>query len=67
MSKIKFIRFRSWFENVPPMADVVYKSGRCVSLGEDELPKTARAFLKTAKTFCDYDKIFGFEIIYMEV
>lgn len=64
MNKIKFIRFRSWFENVPPMVDIVYHSGRCVSLGEWELPKTAKAFLRQAKTSCDYDKIFGFEIIY---
>ena len=64
MNKIEFIRYRSWYENAPPMVDIKYKSGRLVSLGEDELPKTARAFLKTAKTSCSFDKLWGFEIIY---
>lgn len=67
MSKIAFIRF-SWRRgDVPPMVDIVYKSRRLVIVGEEDLPKTAREFLKTAKTKCCFDTLGYFEIVYTEV
>jgi hypothetical protein len=66
MSNIEFVRFRSWYENVPPMVDVKYKSGRLVSLGEEELPRTVKAFLSGAKARCCFDKVWGFEILYTQ-
>ena len=63
MSKIKFIRFRDWRYG-PPMVDIVYESGRLFSMGEEDLPKTAKAFLNTAKTKCSFDSLWGFEIVY---
>lgn len=62
-TKIKFIRLSGWQWGAP-MADIVYKSGRLVRLGEEDLPKTAKAFLKRAKTKCSFDKLWGFEIVY---
>lgn len=64
MGKIQFVRFRSWYDGIPPMVDIKYQSGRLVSLGEEELPKTVKSFIKEAKSACDYDKVFGFEILY---
>ena len=64
MSKIEFVRFRSWINGKYPMVDIKYRSGRLVSVGEDGIPKTVKAFLKTAKTKCSFDYFWGFEILY---
>lgn len=63
-AKVKFVRFRWRNGERPPMVDIVYRSGRCVSIGEEDIPKTVKAFLRTAKTSCDFDCLWGFEIIY---
>lgn len=46
------------------MVDILYQSGRLVSIGNEELPKTVKEFLKTATARYDYDKIYGHEFIY---
>ena len=67
MNKIKFIRYRGLhYKGVPPLCDVVYKSGRVVTLGADELPKTAREFTKTARARYEYDKVFGHMFLFVE-
>ena len=65
MNKIKFICYRSFYKNVPPMCDIVYKSGRVVTFGADELPKTAREFTKTARARYEYDKVFGHMFLFV--
>lgn len=64
MRKIIFVRYRSFYKDCPPMIDILYDSGRMVSLGEEELPKTVKAFLQTATAKYEYDKIFGHSFIY---
>lgn len=68
VNKISFIRFSWRYENMPPMVDIVYKSRRLVIVGEQDLPKTAREFMKTARTKCYFDKTLKcFDIVYTEV
>lgn len=68
MEKIKYVCFRSWkykeMHGFPPVVDVVYKSGRVFTFGEDDLPRTVRAFCKTHKTACFFDTLYGFSIMY---
>lgn len=64
MGKIIFARYRSFYKNIPPMIDVLYDSGRLISVGEEEIPKTVKAFLQTAKARYEYDKVYGHTFIY---
>lgn len=63
-TNIVLIRYRSFWHDIPPMVDILYQSGRVVSLGEEELPKTAREFLKAARAKYEYDHVFGHCFVY---
>ena len=64
MAKICFVRFRNWGADYPPMVDVQYESGRIVSLGAEELPRTVKAFLQNAKIQFAYNGLYGRYVIY---
>lgn len=67
MNKIVFVRYRSFYKDIPPMVDILYSSGRMVSLVEDEIPKTVKAFLETAKAKHEYDEIYGHSFVYYPI
>lgn len=64
MEKIVFVRYRSFYKGVPPMVDILYKSGRMVSLGEEEFPKTVKQFLQYARAKYEYDAVHGHTFVY---
>ena len=54
---IKFVRTYSWYGG--DYYDVIYRSGRVVTMGVDDMPKTVRAFIENAKTVHqEYDRTF---------
>lgn len=67
-NKIQFVRFRDFYiaekHDLPVLVDVLYFSGRLFTYEEDVLPKTVRAFLRSATARPDFDKYWGFEIVY---
>lgn len=64
MTKIVLIRYRDFYKSCQPMIDIEYQSGRKVSLGEDELSKTAKDFMENATAKYIYDPLYGHSFVY---
>ena len=65
MAKIKFIRKYNMYRNT--WIDIVYESGRVVTLEKHDIPKTVKAFIKGKNAIDQYDPVYKRnEIIYKE-
>lgn len=64
MNKICFVRVRSWGKDYAPMVDIQYKSGRLVSIGYEDLPKTVIKFMQVARLKFAHNDIYGRYLIY---
>ena len=65
MTKIKFVRKYKMYGNT--WIDIVYESGRVVTLEKHDAPKTVKAFIKGKHAIDQYDSVYKRnETIYKE-